>query len=55
MSDSPCGNPTKFTVVNDLINLVTMKEVRKQGKASQARKKFEQPEYEKVMDLLEEI
>ena len=55
MSDPPMGNPTKSTVVNDLISLVKMKEVRKQGKPTQARKRFEQPEYEKVIDLLEEI
>ena len=28
----PAGNPTKSTVVNDLLKLVKMKEVPKQGK-----------------------
>ena len=53
MSVPPAGNPTKSAPVNDLIKFIKMKEVRKQGKASQARRHFEQPEYEKVIDLLE--
>lgn len=43
MSVPPAENPTRSTVVNDLSNLVKMKEVRKQGKPSQAWKQFEQP------------
>ena len=50
----PTGNLNKSTAVDDLINLVKMKEVRKQGKTNQARKQFEQPEFEIVMDLLED-
>ena len=53
MSVPPVGNPTKSAPVNHLIKLVKMKEVQKQGKASQARKQFEQPEYERVISLLE--
>ena len=54
MASPPVGNPTKSAAVNDLIALVKKKEVRKQGKKSQARKQFEQPEFEKIIDLLEE-
>ena len=54
MANLPVKNPTKYAAVNDLISLVKKKEVRKQGKKSQARKQFEQPEFEKIIDLLEE-
>ena len=39
VSVPPTGNPTKLTVVNDLIKPVKMKEICKQGTASQARTK----------------
>ena len=53
VSVPPTGNPTKSTVVNDLIKPVKMKEICKQGTASQAEKKMEQPECNMVIDVLE--
>ena len=47
------GNPTRSVVVNNLIKLVKKKEVRKQGKKSQARSPFTEKEYEYLMALLE--
>ena len=47
------GNPTRSVVVNNLIKLVKKKEVRKQGKKSQARSPFTEKEYEYLMGLLE--
>ena len=47
------GNPTRSVVVNNLIKLVKKKEVRKQGKKSQARSPFTKKEYEYLMALLE--
>ena len=32
-----CGNPTRSTLVNELIKMMKKKEVRKQGKPSQSR------------------
>lgn len=55
LANPPVGNPTMSAPVNDLIKLVKRKEVRKQGKPSQARKPFEAPEFEKVIDILEDL
>lgn len=55
LPDLSVVNPKKSAPVNDLIKLVKMKEMRKQGKPTQARKQFEQPEYEKVSGLLKEV
>ena len=40
LANPPVGNPTKSIVVNNLIMIVKKKEVRRQGKRSQARKPF---------------
>ena len=53
MAIPPTGNPTKSILVNDLIKLVKKKEVRKQGKPSQARKAFDEQEYETIIAKLE--
>ena len=47
------GNPTRSVAVNNLIKLVKKKEVRKQGKKSQARSPFTEKEFEYLMALLE--
>ena len=47
------GNPTKSIPVNDLIKLVKKKEVRHQGKESQARGPFIEDEFEFVMEQFE--
>ena len=46
LANPPVGNPTKSVVVNSLIMIVNKKEVRRQGKRSQARKPFTEDEYE---------
>lgn len=48
----PVGNPTKSIPVNELIKRVKKKEVRKQGKPSQARKPFLEAEYEEAISKL---
>ena len=53
LANPPVGNPTMSVAVNDFIKFVKRKEVRKQGRPSQARKPFEACEYEKVIDLME--
>jgi hypothetical protein len=55
LSNPPVGNPTKSVAVNDFIKFVKRKEVRKQGRPSQARKPFEAPEYEKLIEILEDL
>ena len=52
LSTPPVGNPTKSSPVNDLIKRVKKKEVRKQGKPSEARKPFLEPEYEEAIKLM---
>ena len=57
LANPPIGNPTKSAAVNELIKRVKKKEVRKQGKPSQARKAFTEEEYEfaiKNMDMHQE-
>ena len=49
---SKTGNPTRSVVVNDLITLVKKKEVRGQGKESQADRAFEKSEFKQVLDIL---
>ena len=49
------GNPTKSTAVNDLLNLIRKKEVRGQGKESQARGPFVEAEYEQAISMFESI
>jgi hypothetical protein len=52
------GNPTKSPEVNEVISRVKTKEVRNQGKASQAREPFTEAEYEcaiSVMDSHEDV
>ena len=48
------GNPSRSIVVNDLIKVVKKKEVRKQGKGSQARRPIEAAEFEQTVHLLEQ-
>ena len=55
MTIPPFGNPTKSIPVNELIRLVKKKEVRKQGKPSQARGAFQDSEFETIMDTAENI
>ena len=40
-----CGNPTRSTLVNELIKMMKKREVRKQGKPSQARQPCEIDEF----------
>ena len=49
------GNPTKSTAVNNLTNLIRKKEVRGQGKESQARGPFVEAEYEQCISMFEDI
>ena len=49
LANPPVGNPTKSVVVNNLIMIVNKREVRRQGKRSQARKPFTEDEYEFAM------
>jgi hypothetical protein len=44
------GNPTKSTVVNDLIAFVKKKETRGQGKESCADRAFEHSKFKQVLD-----
>ena len=53
LSNPPAGNPTKSGPVNDLIKRVKKKEVRKQGKPSQARGAFEEEEFEQLLEIME--
>jgi hypothetical protein len=46
------GNPTKSVEVNELIKTIKKKEVRKQGKPSQARRPLEPGELEQTLDML---
>jgi len=43
------GNPFKSIAANNLMKIVEKKEVRRQGKSSQARKPFTEDKYEFVM------
>jgi hypothetical protein len=43
------GNPTKSIVVNDLIKAIKKREVRKQGKASAARRPLEHDEFQNIL------
>ena len=47
------GNPIRLVAVNDLVKLVKKKEVRHQGKESQARTPFTEKEYKHRMPYLE--
>jgi hypothetical protein len=49
---SNVGNPTKSIEVNDLIKAVKKKEVRKQGKASTARRPLQHDKYQKLLKYL---
>ena len=44
------GNPTKSSIVNDLISFVKKKEMRGQGKESKADRAFEHSEFQQVLD-----
>ena len=44
------GNPTKSSIVNDLISFVKKKETRGQGKESKAHCAFEHSEFQQVLD-----
>ena len=46
------GNPTRSVIVNDLITAVRRKEVRKQGKPSQADRPFERQEFDLTVEIL---
>ena len=46
------GNPTKSVLVNGLIKAVKKKEVRKEGKASQARRPLTMEEFKQLVKLL---
>ena len=46
------GNPTRSVAVNELIKKVKQREVRKQGKPSQARREIEQGEFLQTNELL---
>ena len=46
------GNPTRSKVVNDVLRRVKQQQVRKEGKASQAKRDMKRPEYRKTMQLL---
>ena len=48
------GTPTMSTEVNDLIKKVKKAEVRKQGKASQARRSLRPEEYVRMLTILRE-
>ena len=48
------GNPTRSVQVNELIKWVKKLEVRKQGKASSARRAIEAPEFEQTIEILQE-
>ena len=46
LANPPVQNPAKSIVLNNLIMIVKKKEVRRQGKRSQARKRFTEDKYE---------
>jgi len=46
------GNPTRSVDVNELIKAVKKREVRKQGKPSQARRELEEAEFLQTNQLL---
>jgi len=46
------GNPTKATELNDFIKVVKKKEVRKEGKASQAKRPMHISEYTQLIDKI---
>eukprot|EP00957_Ditylum_brightwellii_P090467 6889394-Ditylum_brightwellii.AAC.1 len=46
------GNPTHSDEVNNLISVVMKKEVRKQGKPTQADRSFKKPEFDQAMEIL---
>ena len=48
LANPPVGNPIKSIAANNLMKIVEKKEVRRQGKPSQARKPFTEDEYEFV-------
>ena len=48
-----CGNPTRSTLVNELIKMMKKKEVRKQGKPSQARRACEIDEFRQLVKGLQ--
>jgi hypothetical protein len=49
----PVGNPTKSVEVNDIIKVVKKKEVRGQGRSSNAKRPFTTAEWRKVVDMLD--
>ena len=49
LANSPVGNPTKSIVANNFMKIVEKKEVKRQGKPSQARKPFTEDIYEFAM------
>jgi len=46
------GNPTKSDVLNDFIKVVKKKEVRKEGKTSQAKRPMDITEYRQLIDKI---
>ena len=51
---SNCGNPTRCTLINDLIKRVKKMEVRKQGVPSRARRPMTHEEYKATLTELKE-
>ena len=48
-----CGNPTRSTLLNELIKMMKKKEVQKQGKPSQARQPCELDEFHQLIKGLQ--
>ena len=48
------GNPTKSTIVNQVIKNVQLAEVRRQGRASNAKQDTKRAEFKKTLRLLED-
>jgi hypothetical protein len=48
------GNPTKSTIVNQVIKNVKIAEVRRQGRASNAKRDMKRAEFKKTLRLLED-
>ena len=48
------GNPTKSTLLNDFIKVVKKKEVRKEGKSSQAKRALHVSEYQQLIRKIRE-